>query len=73
MRVMIESGGEIIWTRNPEVGEGIASKGHMKDGTQQKIIAVLESALFQAKGEALCWDNTDGMPDGCATTTVENE
>ena len=66
MKVMIESSGEIIWSRAPLTGEGIASKGHMKDGTQQKIIAVLESALSQAKGEALSWDNTDGMPDGCA-------
>ncbi|KNC93758.1 hypothetical protein GM31_18190 [Trabulsiella odontotermitis] len=61
MKVTIETPEGVVWMRNTETGEGVASKGYMKDGTQQKIIDVLESALSQAKGESLCWDNSDGM------------
>jgi hypothetical protein len=35
----------------------MASLGYLKDGTQQKIIAALEDALNQAKGERLCWND----------------
>ncbi|HGM5417677.1 TPA: Rrf2 family transcriptional regulator [Serratia liquefaciens] len=59
MRVTIEMPEGVIWMRDAETGEGMASRGYMKDGTQQKIIAVLEEALSQAKGEALCWDDAD--------------
>ncbi|MEZ2829052.1 Rrf2 family transcriptional regulator [Serratia liquefaciens] len=59
MKVVIETPKGIIWMRDAGTGEGMASRGYMKDGTQQKIIAVLEDALSQAKGEALCWDDAD--------------
>lgn len=59
MKVVIETPEGIIWMRDADAGEGIASTGYVRDGTQQKIIAALEEALFQAKGEALCWDNAD--------------
>lgn len=39
----------------------MASLGHLKDGTQQKIITALEGALNQAKGELLCSDDADSM------------
>ncbi|WP_426576755.1 Rrf2 family transcriptional regulator [Xenorhabdus stockiae] len=55
MKVSIELDGETIWYRDEERGEGMASTGYIKDGTQQKIITVLESVLSQAKAEALCW------------------
>ncbi|WP_432692866.1 Rrf2 family transcriptional regulator [Morganella morganii] len=57
MKVVIEVGGVVIWFRDEEKKEGMASAGYIKDGTQQKIISALESALKQAKGEQLCWDN----------------
>ncbi len=63
MKVIIEAPEGIIWMRNADTGEGLASKGYIKDGTQQKIIAALEEALAQAKDEALCWDNVNGMPN----------
>lgn len=57
MKVSIKLNGETIWYRDEEKGEGMASTGYIKDGTQQKIITALESALQQARAEALCWDN----------------
>ncbi|WP_261803237.1 Rrf2 family transcriptional regulator [Serratia nematodiphila] len=69
MKVIIETPEGIIWMRNAETGEGIASTGYVKDGTQQKIIAALEGALSQAKGEALCWDNVNGMPNSGGPST----
>lgn len=59
MKVTIETPEGIIWMRDAETGEGMASRGYMKDGTQQKIIAALEEALFQAKGQAGLADNID--------------
>lgn len=59
MKVAIEVNGEVIWYRDSEKQEGMASLGYLKDGTQQKIIAALEEALFQAKGEMLLPDYVD--------------
>ncbi|ANZ05365.1 MULTISPECIES: Rrf2 family transcriptional regulator [Raoultella] len=59
MKVAIEVNGEVIWFRNSETLEGMASLGYLKDGTQQKIIAALEGALTQAIGEALSSDEVD--------------
>lgn len=56
---MIETPKGIIWMRDAETGEGIASRGYLEDGTQQKIIAALEEALFQAKGQAGLVNNVD--------------
>ena len=51
--------GEVIWYRDSDKQEGVASLGYLKDGTQQKIIAALEEALFQAKGQMLLPDYVD--------------
>lgn len=59
MKVAIEVNGEVIWYRDSETLEGMASLGYLKDGTQQKIIAALEEALFQAKGQMLLPDYVD--------------
>ncbi|HCI8540025.1 TPA: Rrf2 family transcriptional regulator [Klebsiella variicola] len=59
MKVAIEANGEIIWYRDSDKQEGMASLGYLKDGTQQKIIAALEEALFQAKGQMLLPDYVD--------------
>ncbi|HHT1168386.1 TPA: Rrf2 family transcriptional regulator [Klebsiella michiganensis] len=59
MKVAIEVNGEVIWYRDSEKHEGMASLGYLKDGTQQKIIAALEEALFQAKGQMLLPDYVD--------------
>lgn len=59
MKVAIEVNGEVIWYRDSDKQEGMASLGYLKDGTQQKIIAVLEEALFQAKGQMLLPDYVD--------------
>ncbi|WP_273906439.1 MULTISPECIES: Rrf2 family transcriptional regulator [Enterobacter] len=61
MKVEIKNGGEVIWARDSNSLEGIASRGYLKDGTQQKIITALEEALSQAKGELLCSDDADSM------------
>ncbi|MBS4566609.1 Rrf2 family transcriptional regulator [Klebsiella pneumoniae] len=59
MKVAIEVNGEVIWYRDSEKQEGMASLGYLKDGTQQEIIAALEEALFQAKGQMLLPDYVD--------------
>lgn len=59
MKVAIEVNGEVIWYRDNDKQEGMASLGYLKDGTQQKIIAALEDALTQANGENLCWDDVN--------------
>ncbi|HBQ4930259.1 Rrf2 family transcriptional regulator [Klebsiella pneumoniae] len=59
MKVAIEVNGEVIWYRDSDKQEGMASLGYLKDGTQQKIIAALEGALFQAKGQMLLPDYVD--------------
>lgn len=59
MKVAIEVNGEVIWYRDSEKQEGMASLGYLRDGTQQKIIAALEEALFQAKGQMLLPDYVD--------------
>ncbi|HBT3152646.1 TPA: Rrf2 family transcriptional regulator [Klebsiella pneumoniae] len=59
MKIAIEVNGEVIWYRDSDKQEGMASLGYLKDGTQQKIIAALEEALFQAKGQMLLPDYVD--------------
>lgn len=59
MKVAIEVNGEVIWYRDSDKQEGMASVGYLRDGTQQKIIAALEEALFQAKGQMLLPDYVD--------------
>lgn len=59
MKVAIEVNGEVIWYRDSDKQEGVASLGYLKDGTQQKIIAALEEALFQTKGQMLLPDYVD--------------
>ncbi|HIE8673123.1 TPA: Rrf2 family transcriptional regulator [Klebsiella pneumoniae] len=56
MKVAIEVNGEVIWYRDSDKQEGVVSLGYLKDGTQQKIIAALEEALLQAKGQMLLPD-----------------
>ncbi|HDZ9724317.1 Rrf2 family transcriptional regulator [Klebsiella pneumoniae] len=59
MKVAIEVNGEVIWYRDSDKQEGVVSLGYLKDGTQQKIIAALEEALLQAKGQMLLPDYVD--------------
>ena len=59
MKVSIEVDGKTIWYRDEDKLEGMMSTGYIKDGTQEKIIAALESALFQAKGQMQLADNVD--------------
>jgi len=59
MKVIIEREGKEIWYRDEEKSEGKLSVGHIKDGTQKKIIAALESALVQAKGQMHLSQNID--------------
>ncbi|EAO8184604.1 hypothetical protein AHV57_28765, partial [Salmonella enterica] len=63
LKVTVSDKDDVLWMRNSATLEGIASRGYLKDGTQQKIIAALEHALGQAQGELLCWNNTDGVAD----------
>lgn len=59
MEVSIIENGEVIWMRNAITTEGVACTNYLKDGTQQKIIAALEEALFQAKGQLKISNNID--------------
>lgn len=59
MKVAIEVNGEVIWYRDSDKQEGVASVGYLRDGTQQKIIAALEESLFQAKGQLNLPDDID--------------
>lgn len=61
MKVSIEVDGNTIWFRDSANLTGMASNGYMKDGTQKKIITALEAALLQAKGEQLCWYDSNGV------------
>ncbi|MCQ9087402.1 hypothetical protein [Vibrio alginolyticus] len=57
MKITVEHEGDVIWARDTESNQGTACTAYTKDGTQEKIIAALESALEQAKGELLCRNN----------------
>lgn len=59
MKVEISENGSVIWMRDDDSQEGIISLGYLKDGTQQRIIAVLENALIQAKGQLLLSQNVN--------------
>ncbi|EKN4700419.1 Rrf2 family transcriptional regulator [Yersinia ruckeri] len=59
MEINCIEGGRIIWMRNLVTSEGMTSNSYLKDGTQEKIIAALEEALLQAKGEQSCRNNAD--------------
>jgi len=59
MEVNIILNKEVIWMRDNVNLKGITSMSYLKDGTQQEIIAALEDALFQAKGQAGLSENID--------------
>jgi hypothetical protein len=59
VKVEISESGSVIWMRDSVNTEGILSTGYVKDGTQQKIIAALEEALFQAKGQLTLTNDVD--------------
>jgi hypothetical protein len=59
VKVEISEGGSVIWMRDSVNAQGILSTGYVKDGTQQKIIAALEEALFQAKGQLALTNDVD--------------
>ncbi|WP_230677298.1 hypothetical protein [Pluralibacter gergoviae] len=63
MKVAIEVNGEVIWYRDSDKQEGMASLGYLQDGTQQKIIAALEDALKQAQVENIIWDEEQTQKD----------
>lgn len=53
MKVKVEHNGKTIWCRDSESGSGMTSRGYLTDGTQQKIVTALITALTQANGEIL--------------------
>lgn len=61
MKILVEHNSKVIWMRDNETSEGVACRSYIKDGVQQKIIAALEDALAQAKGELLCWNDSDAV------------
>lgn len=63
MKVAIEVNGEVIWYRDSEKQEGMASLGYLKDGTQQKIITALQDALVQAQAQNIIWDEEQTQKD----------
>lgn len=54
LKVTVSDKDDVLWMRDSSNQEGIISLGYLKDGTQQRIIAALEDALFQAKGQVSC-------------------
>ncbi|MCW0353971.1 hypothetical protein NB716_002765 [Pantoea ananatis] len=63
MKVLITQNSKLLWMYNRISGEGITSVSFAKDGKHLEIIAALENALAQAKGELLSWDHRNGMSD----------
>ncbi|MDU5454477.1 MAG: Rrf2 family transcriptional regulator [Pseudescherichia vulneris] len=59
MKVAIIENQETIWMRDAITQNGVVSIEYLKDGTQQKIIAALEDALLQAKGQLMLSDDVD--------------
>ena len=59
MQVTIADNGKTIWMRNEDAQEGIASRSYLKEGTQHKIMAALENALVQAKGQMQLADDVN--------------
>jgi hypothetical protein len=59
MKVEISENGVKVWMRDSVTQEGVLSQEYLKDGTQQRIIAALEDALFQAKGQLLLSENVN--------------
>lgn len=57
LRVTVSDKDDVLWMRDSATLEGIMSLGYLKDGTQQRIIAALEDALEQAKGQMSCWSD----------------
>lgn len=53
LKVTVSDKNDVLWMRDSATLEGIMSLGYLKDGTQQRIIAALEDALFQAKSQLL--------------------
>ncbi|ECC6921635.1 Rrf2 family transcriptional regulator [Salmonella enterica] len=53
LRVTVSDKDDVLWMRDRATQKGIMSLGYLKDGTQQRIIAALEDALFQAKSQLL--------------------
>ncbi|AXC64626.1 hypothetical protein DOE63_02585 [Salmonella enterica subsp. diarizonae serovar 59:z10:-] len=51
LRVTVSDKDDVLWMRDSATLEGIMSLGYLKDGTQQRIIAALEDALFQTKSQ----------------------
>lgn len=49
---VIDEAQDILWVKT-EIG-GLTSLSYRRDGTLVKIIALLESALEQARGELIC-------------------
>ena len=52
---------KLLWSinRKGKTMSGVTCAKYVADGTQQKIINVLKSALSQAEGELLVSDNAD--------------
>ncbi|HGG5995399.1 TPA: hypothetical protein ACJG4C_004463 [Salmonella enterica subsp. diarizonae serovar 61:r:z53] len=53
LKVTVSDKDDVLWMRDRAAQKGIMSLGYLKDGTQQRIIAALEDALFQAKSQLL--------------------
>lgn len=67
--------GQVIWEHGTEHGipGGIANRSFAKDGTQSKVIEILEIALGQAKAELSLYD-VDRIPDvGASPAEVKND
>ncbi|MFK7702886.1 hypothetical protein [Pseudomonas caspiana] len=60
---------EILWVKT-ETG-GVTSLSYRRDGTLQKIIALLESALLQARGELTSPQGGDNVVQENAAALAE--
>jgi hypothetical protein len=66
MKVQIVNDADVvIWERGDE--RGLACRGYVSDGTQERIIDALRNALEQAQAELSLFDNTDRVLDSGAT------
>ena len=58
---IVDENGEVIWERGQ--GRGITSRAYATDGTLEGVVASLEDALKQAKGQLISFQEVDAIID----------
>jgi hypothetical protein len=69
MKVQVfDDAGTILWEREGQ--RGVSSRGYMTDGTQQRIVTTLQTALEQAEAELRLFNEANRVLDSSAATVA---